>query len=283
MTGQVRLAGGDTELVLLPARGGGIAAFRWRGADIFRPATGGALPQDLACFPLVPFSNRIDQGHFVADGRDVRLPANLPGVVQPHAIHGFGWQSAWNVVQADQASALLRHDHAAGDWPWAYRAEQHFWVDADGFTCALSLRNDADAPMPTGLGLHPYFPRANARLVLAATGRWDKGADELPLAWRALASPPDWLGGAAIDHVFTGSGGTAAIEWPGRRLTMSADEALAFTVVFVPDGEDYFCVEPVSHMTDAVNRPEPPAVTGLRWLAPGELWEVAVRFAMREA
>ncbi|CCD01316.1 protein of unknown function (plasmid) [Azospirillum baldaniorum] len=36
-----------------------------------------------------------------------------------------------------------------------------------------------------------------------------------------------------------------------------------------PPGEDYLCVEPVSHMTDAVNHPEQPD-TGLRRLEPGE-------------
>ena len=45
------------------------------------------------------------------------------------------------------------------------------------------------------------------------------------------------------------------LEWPERdaRLTLRASEALRFLVIFTPKGEDFFCVEPVSHCTDAFN------------------------------
>jgi aldose 1-epimerase len=204
-------------------------------------------------------------------------------VDQPHAIHGFGWQGQWTVVNHAPHDALLRHDFPGGDWPWPYRAEQHFMVENAGFTCRMMLRNDGTTPMPAGLGLHPYFPRAGARLALAVDGYWEKDAADMPAAWRSLSAAPDWFGGDAIDHVFTGAGAGASISWPGRRLTMTADAALAFTVVYVPVGEDYFCVEPVSHMTDAVNRRESPEVTGLRWLAPGARWDTFVRFALADA
>jgi hypothetical protein len=37
------------------------------------------------------------------------------------------------------------------------------------------------------------------------------------------------------------------------RLLLDADVPLGFLVVYSPAGKDYFCVEPVSHCTDAFN------------------------------
>ena len=279
----VQLVQGDVELILTPSCGGGIAAFRWRGIDIMRPAVAGAGVLGLSNFPLVPFSNRIAQGRFAAGGRAVQLSPNLPGGNHGHALHGFGWQSAWTVAAAGIGHARLVHVYRGGEWPWAYRAEQLFQPTHSGFVHRLTLRNYGDSPMPAGLGLHPYFPRTDAVLDLAIAGRWDTDAACLPTQWQAVAMQPDWFGGAAIDNVFTGRTGPVHIRYPGHMVTIHPADDLSFTVVYVPPGQDYFCVEPVSHLTDSVNRSEDAAATGLRWLAPGETWETGVRFAVAPA
>ena len=48
-------------------------------------------------------------------------------------------------------------------------------------------------------------------------------------------------------------------------------------MVYTPPGRGYFCVEPVTHMTDAINRMDV-AGHGLRVLAPGETLQVLVIF-----
>lgn len=48
-------------------------------------------------------------------------------------------------------------------------------------------------------------------------------------------------------------------------------------MVFTPEGQDYFCVEPVSHATDAINR----APETMLWLEPGETAEVSMTIAGR--
>jgi aldose 1-epimerase len=279
----IQLKAGNCTVELVPECGGGVAAFRWRGVDVMRPAVPGQGVLGLSSFPLIPFSNRIAQGRFRADGRAVTLPPNLPGADQPHAIHGFGWQSVWDVAGATASSARLVHRHAGGDWPWPYTAEQHFRVGPSQLEQTLSLRNDGDSVMPAGLGVHPYFPRADARLNLTVDGRWDTDATCLPTQWCALERQPDWFGGDAIDHVFTGRQGSIRIDWPTHMLTIDAADDLRFMVVYVPPGADYFCVEPVSHMTDAVNRAEDTATTGLRWLAPGETWTTRLGFTVAPA
>ena len=82
--------------------------------------------------------------------------------------------------------------------------------------------------------------------------------------------------------MFTGRTGDLVIDWPGRRLTMATAADLAFTVIYHPKGAPFFCVEPVSHMTDAINRAEPPEITGLVWLEPGATWRTRITFRMTD-
>ena len=53
-----------TRLTLDPTRGGAIREFTWQGQDFLRPtpATAGDDPFEMACFPMVPFVNRVAGG-----------------------------------------------------------------------------------------------------------------------------------------------------------------------------------------------------------------------------
>ena len=49
---------------------------------------------DAACFPLVPYVNRIRGGSFTFRGRTVRLEPNMAG--DPSPLHGQGWLNPWD-------------------------------------------------------------------------------------------------------------------------------------------------------------------------------------------
>lgn len=268
------------ELILLPETGGSIASFTWQGIDIFREIASGKDPLSLASFPLVPFCNRIDQGQFSAGAKRVRLAPINPEAEPVHALHGYGWMDAWQIVEETRSSANIRHRHDGGQWPWAYEAQQHLVLTSDGFLQRLSLINQGNSPMPTGLGFHPYFPREGAVLDAPVRAIWHNGEDRLPSEIEALDRQPHWFAGWSFDNCFVSDDPEIAVTWPTHRLTLRPDPALCFTHVYVPAEEPFFCVEPVSHMPDAVNRKEPPAETGLRWLEPGESWSVECRFAV---
>jgi aldose 1-epimerase len=59
----------------------------------------------------------------------------------------------------------------------------------------------------------------------------------------------------ALDNVFVGWDREAIIAWPERRarLRLTARGPLSTLVVYTPPGEAFFCVEPVSHITEAFN------------------------------
>ncbi|MBK3801039.1 aldose 1-epimerase [Azospirillum brasilense] len=276
-------ANGSLECTLCPGRGGVVASLAWSGAngtiDLLRPASDWALRHgsatDMGCFPLVPFSNRIAGGQFTFDGRPVRLP--LDGDGNPHVIHGHGWRAAWTVEDATASSARMVFRHRADAWPWRYRATQTVVLEEDGASLTLSLVNEDDTPMPAGIGLHPYFPKPpGTRLTARVGGVWLNGPTILPV--ERVAVPPRWdftagivMDRTVLDNGFTGWDGVAALDWPtlDRRLSIETEGPFGHLIVYAPPDADYLCVEPVSHMTDAVNRPEEPD-TGLRRLEPGE-------------
>lgn len=255
------LAARDYRLALDPARGGSIARFTWRGEPLMR-ATCGPSILDTACFPLVPFSNRIAFGRFRDGERTVLLSPNFPGAEHPHPLHGFGWLRAWEVGTHMPDRAILRHRHAADEWPWDYVAEQSFVLSETGLAHGLSLRNEGPGSMPAGLGFHPYFPcTAGTRYRGLHRGEWQTDEDGLPLTLNACDIAIDWWDGRpvrtrTVDTVYAGRSGPLAICWPerGLKLAIAPSDGLTCTVVYTPSGADFFCVEPVTHATDAINR-----------------------------
>jgi aldose 1-epimerase len=271
---------GDVALDIAPERGGGVLCFHVAGAPVFADVRGPAAA-DLACIPLLPFANRIAGARFAVDGRQIALE---PAHDEPHALHGTGWLRAWAVAANGTDWADLRLDSPAGDggWPWAWQGRQRFQLTDGGYRHGISLTNRGDTPMPAGIGLHPWLPCQPATLYLGLhSAEWQPGPDLLPRDFTVAATPIDWWDGAPvasrrIDCCQVGRDGALRIDWPerGLRLEMVPDAVFGFTQVYVPDA-DFFCVEPVSHLPDAVNRA---GDTGLRWLAPGETLAGTVEF-----
>jgi len=272
-------------LVIEPHMGGTIAHYAWRGRDVLRPPEDAGSPLGMACFPLVPFANRIAYGTFIWRGRTIRLQ---PYAGEPHALHGQGWQTAWQVMEWNNGHAVLVFEHEADEWPWPYRAELRLSLTVDGLHETLSLTNHGHDSMPASLGLHPYFLRsARTKLTTTVGAMWRTDATQIPTT---LAPPMiDFAKGVVVDdappfdHCFTGWNGTASIEQPDDGLRISVEAGTRFLQIFSPTGMPYFCVEPVTAMPDAVHRAEPPDETGLLALAPGATYTVSMTIKLEEA
>lgn len=288
---RVLLTDGRGECEVAPAQGGCLVAFRWRREDGVidwlrpAPASGGFAPNASACFPLVPYSNRIRDGHFRFAGHSRRLKPNF--APSRHTIHGHGWRVAWDVTDQRRDRVSLVYAHDGSDWAAPYRTEQHFRLEDGALTAEIAVTNEGAAAMPAGLGLHPYFPRTPAcRLTAGVSGMWATDSEVMPTDLVTPAAGADPSAGlqpaaAALDNCFTGFDGRVTIDWPerGASLTLECDPALAFLVVYTPAEADYFCAEPVSHCTDAVNLAAAGrGDTGLRVLEPGERLAARVRF-----
>ncbi|MGQ3301958.1 aldose 1-epimerase [Reyranella sp.] len=267
------LRAGRLAVDLAPDAGGSIARFAvegtgGKGGDLLRPATDSALASgtgmDTACYPLVPYSNRIANGRLGFDGEEFLLARNCPGI--RHPMHGDGWRHPWQVLHHERTRAELVYLHQRGaigvDWPFRYCARQIYRLDETALTVRLSIENLEDREVPAGLGLHPFFLRdADTELACRLAGVWRTDAEVLPL--QRVPVPPEWdfsasrrVAGMGLDHCFDGWDGEATITWPerGLRLVLSATEAFRHLVIYVPDGQRHFCVEPVSHANGAIGQ-----------------------------
>ncbi|MGI8894717.1 MAG: aldose 1-epimerase [Casimicrobiaceae bacterium] len=295
----VSLEAGDARVEIAPEVGGAVASFRWRGHEVLRPTPDDARKvrnvREFACYPLVPYSNRIaDATLHARDGTIYDLVRNFGD--HPHAIHGVGWQRLWSVETREPAHALLALEHrpdggVASAWPFAFRAAHSFSLDARTnaaiLTMTLAIENTDTRAFPFGLGWHPFFPRdAVTQLGFSADGVWQTDPTGLPTrhvavpdAWRF--DPPRTLA-MPLDNVFTGWTGRASIVWPQRalELTIEAARTCDHLVVFIPTGWDFFAVEPVTHMTDAFNRyARGERATGTRLIDPGQTHCCTMRIA----
>lgn len=87
-----------------------------------------------------------------------------------------------------------------------------------------------------------------------------------------------------LDQGFGGWEKTARIAWPERRLalTMTGEGPLDHVIVYTPEHNRYFCVEPVTHAIDAANLTELQGVadTGHAILPAGAEFSVCLRFTV---
>lgn len=289
----IRLGAGDLRLEVDARFGGRITAF-WSETpagrvDWFVPTPAEtrdpATSTPSGSFPMVPFSNRIRDARFPWAGREIAIAASERG--KPHAIHGYGRGRAWQVERATASEAVLSLNYAGGDWPFAFRARQSFRLDGAGLTLAMELVNTGAAPMPGGLGLHPYLPwRGGVGLAAAFETVWPAVADSIPDGASPMPAELDFAAGRALpkglDTGFGGWAGRARISWPADGLTLdvAASAGLGHVILFTPEGRDFFCFEPVTHAIDAANlSAKGIADTGWRAIAPGETFAVEVRFS----
>ena len=72
----------------------------------------------------------------------------------------------------------------------------------------------------------------------------------------------------------------AELHWPELDLTLVIEAGPIFRhlVIYVPPGQDFFCIEPVSHVNDGFNMLERGVEgTGVRVLAPGQTLAGTIR------
>jgi aldose 1-epimerase len=262
---------------VLPGVGGGLARLDWLRGGAPEPLLRGLphdvaglpIPSQLACFPLLPWSNRMAPTGFGFEGKRHVPAPNRAG--EPCPIHGDGWQQPWQVAAHYDTSLTLALDRSNAA-PFAYTAELRYTLADDALVVELTVCNAGAIALPFGIGLHPWMPDPQGALLQAgANSVWIAGPDKLPVVrqdipahWRFNNPAP--LPQDGVDNVFEGWHGAATIAWPARRLALEVQADMDYFILYVPPGRDFFCFEPVDHPINAHNLPGYP---GLTVLAPG--------------
>lgn len=289
----ITLESGRQRLRLVPALGGALAGWDWKTesewVNLFRPWNQASEDRyTLACFPLVPWSNRITQGGFEHEGAFYEIQPNRAG--EPYPIHGDGWLQAWQVAQqgVDSITLGLESHQFAGN-PYDYSASQTFKLLPEGLLVDLVVTHLGQRALPYGLGLHPYFVRRpDTRLQFTSSGVWLSGEDAIPFAYTS-EFPETWdynqpalLQGPMIDNCFNGWDGVARVSYPdtGLSIRMEMAQPRGYTLFYRPPGLPFFCLEPITHPIDAFHMKDR---RGLTILGPGQQMSLQARFSVSES
>lgn len=254
-------------------QGGAVTELATRaGLDVLRPLRGPFDPRKAASFPLVPIGNRVAGNRFVHDGA---VHALRPNDTEPYYLHGDGWISDWTVEAAsDRQITLALVIDAPRFGPHRYHAQQVFTLDGARLQMDIAVQNRGDAALPFGIGLHPYFPNDGAEITFTARRFWTEGPGHIPEAPQDTPAHADFgapraLHDLALNNAYEHWDGRARIRWPsGLTAELTADPVFSTLMVFAPaDDRSFFCLEPMSHLPNALGHYGP---DGMAVLAPGQ-------------
>ena len=248
------LRSGNALLAIIPEVGGCITRYCLKTEEqvleLMRPSTQVGLaaedPTEMSCFPLIPFSNRIRNGRFSFQGKQIKMLNNFPPEV--HTIHGHGWKAPWTVSEVKGNRAVLAYQHFPDEWPFPYLVRQVLELNGPSLTVTLQITNNGKSAMPAGMGLHPYFVRTPLATITAKTEKMCvNDSENMPLGLELVPETELLKQGLivtqnALDNLFTGWNREVLISWPewNANLKIFTDAPLDFLMIYTPADADFF-------------------------------------------
>ena len=248
-------------------------------------------PFEVGSFVLVPYSNRLFGGQLLSPNGTFTLPGNHPESDTP--VHGLGWRKNWQLIVREPQRVVLVYSHASdAHWPFSHTCEQTVTLNHAEVMFHLKLCNIDAQPMPAGLGFHPWFALDNESHVrFGPTSVWlhdERG-------WPALNAPAigqenfdfsQWRLAQAVhqNHCHSDWSGQAELKLHEKKLSiqLSASPNLNHLMVYRKPGQDWLCLEPVSHATGAFSLPHVKMVRPEdHLLAPGDSMEAWMRIGVQ--
>ncbi len=235
---------------------------------------------------LIPWPNRIRDGHYVFEGQEQQLALSEPS--RHNASHGLARHVPWVLVehQADRVVNRVRIYPQSG-WPGTLEAVLTYRVGDDGLTATVMATNIGGTAVPFGYAAHPYltvgeatvdevdlevpaasYLRVDERLLPVSLLRVD-GTDN------DLRSGPT-LGSRNLDVAMTDLARDSDGRWHAsltlgeRRTELWGDQSMRWVQVFTggPYRDWSVAVEPMTCGPDAFNAG--PTHDDLLVLEPGE-------------
>lgn len=280
--------------------GGKLVEVLWASPDFASAkerASGSGIPI------LFPFPGRIPGTAFEWDGK--RYPLE-PGDPFGNAIHGFCHTRPWRIIEKSANQVIGEFQAAMDDpgllhrWPSDFRLRATYFVGPGKLHLHYRAENTGSAPLPCGLGVHPYF-----RLPLAGTSANDCIVS-LPVtkSWELTQMLPtgkvldvpnaealqcgERFEALQLDNVFTGlqfesEHCTALIRDPASNIQVAIvwDRAWRECVVYTPGNREAICIEPQTCCPGAIVMNPRGIDAGLRILPPGASFEAKVVIALQ--
>jgi aldose 1-epimerase len=156
---QVELTHGAQRAVVVEV-GGGLRGYEVDGVAVLDGYAEQAMADGGRGQPLVPWPNRLADGHYEWDGRQLQVP--IDELARRNASHGFTRWLNWQVAARTTSRVTMAQTiHPRPGYPFTLAIEITYEVSDSGLRVSTRACNAGDAPLPYGLGFHPYLrPRA---------------------------------------------------------------------------------------------------------------------------
>jgi aldose 1-epimerase len=232
--------------------GGGLRTYRFDGRDVLDGYPVDQMASSGRGQLLIPWPNRLDRGRYVWDGVEHDLPIDEPE--RSNAIHGLVRFSDWTGTPVSDSRVDMRHTlWPSPGYPFTLSLVVTYELDAQGLSVTTTATNDGDAPLPYGMGQHPYLlpPSGvsidDCELTIAAATYLEVDDRGLPVGEHSVAgSPVDFttgrpIGTLALDTAFGGlqrdPDGVARMRFatPSRTVVVWMDDAHPYVQVFTAD------------------------------------------------
>jgi aldose 1-epimerase len=250
---EIQAAGQRATLVEV---GGGIREYEVDGRPVVEPYAIDRMRDGAHGTPLIPWPNRLADGHYVFDGEEHQVALTEPD--KHNAIHGFLLWRPWQVADRDSAWIVLATRlHPLEGYPFALDIRVSYELSDDGLKVSTTAENVGDRPCPYGHGQHPYLSPGRGRIddcaleLAGATRICTDPERQLPTGREPVAGTqfdfrePRRLGETRIDHAFTDLARDASGRaWTRLRGTDGAcaelwvDENYAFVEAYTGDTLD---------------------------------------------
>ncbi len=285
----------STQMTFVPARGGVASSLIMQGQegprellylhDYFWEPVIDDLPGGWPfCFPICARLARDGvEGMYLYEGQQYHLP-----------IHGFAWQTAWQ-VEAEESDAvtlvLNSSQQTQAHYPFRCQVRLHYQVLHNQLICEQTYTNLDDKAMPYYAGFHPYFltppalqGKEKVELSLSSQERlfYNTALTDIAGTLPPLDFPKSVADPALNEQLHKVVIGEAMmLSYPnGDRLQLSVkgvdDPALfPYTQTYTQKDRPFICVEPWMSFPNAMN-----TVQGVRWLKPGQSERGYLRLAL---
>jgi aldose 1-epimerase len=154
---QIRLAYGGQEAIVVEL-GAGLRTYSVSGRSVLDGYGADETCQGGRGQALIPWPNRLGDGRFDWDGRELQTALTEPE--QHNAIHGLVRWTPWTVAEQSDTRVRLEYRlYPQPGWPWILDLAVDYSLSDDGLevrTSAINLSGGAGR-CPFGVGWHPYL------------------------------------------------------------------------------------------------------------------------------
>jgi len=211
---QVELRHGSQRAVIVEV-GGGVRAYSVDGRAVLDGFAVDRMADGGRGQPLLPWPNRLADGQYTWDGRQLQLPIDELG--RRNASHGLTRWLSWSIASQSDHSVTMRHViHPRPGYPFTLAVEIVYELGESGLVVRTIAHNIGSEALPFGLGFHPYLTVGTpsidvAQLRLPAAEVLDVDERMLPTGSRRSVANTEidfrvarCIGTQRLDHCFSG-------------------------------------------------------------------------------